>query len=182
MNNLSDKELIISARKGSNEAFRHLVLRYQKVVFAASFGVTKNSADAEDAAQEAFIRFHKHIEQFDSSRPLKPWLLTIAMNCSRNLIKKNLRLQQNEAHKEEQAVASSPAANISTNEKHLAIRNLVSQLPDSLREVCSLFYLAQCTCKEIAGILQLSENAVKVNLHRSRKKLLENGIGQWRQT
>jgi RNA polymerase sigma factor (sigma-70 family) len=184
MNNLTDIELIKSARKGSNEAFRQLVLRYQQVVFAAAFGVTKNSADAEDAAQESFIRFHKHINQFDTSRPFKPWLLTIVMNCSRSIIKKNQRLQalgDNETLIETESVES-PVADISKSEKRMAIRDLVAQLPDSMREVCSLFYLAQCTCKEISSILNLSESNVKVNLHRSRKKLLENGIGQWRTT
>ncbi len=182
MENSTDNQLIQAVRKGSNEAFRLLVVRYQQLVFAACFGVTRNYADAEDAAQEAFINFYRHIDQYDTSRPLKPWLLTIGMNCSRNIIRKNQRLRtvsehelQRKASREESAMAG-----LDKSEKHSAIRRLVAQLPRTMREVCSLFYLAQCTCKEIADILNLSESNVKVNLHRSRKRLLENGIAQWR--
>ena len=88
METQNDIALIKNAAKGSQESFRLIVLRYQQIVFAACYGITKNSTDAQDAAQETFIRFHKHIQQFDTSRPLKPWLLTIAMNCSRSLVKK----------------------------------------------------------------------------------------------
>jgi len=182
MDHSTDSQLIQAVRKGSNESFRLLVVRYQQLVFAVCFGVTKNHADAEDAAQEAFLKFYNHIDQYDITRPLKPWLLTIAMNCSRNIVKKNLRMRtagenelQLKASKEGSAMAG-----ISKSEKFSAIRNLVAQLPRTMREVCSLFYLAQCTCKEIGEILNLSESSVKVNLHRSRQKLLENGIAQWR--
>ena len=182
MNEQSDSQLIKSALKGSQESFRLIVLRYQQIVFAACYGICKNSSDAQDAAQETFIRFHKHIQQFDTSRSLKPWLLTIAMNCSRSLVKKaviNKKLKES-AELEEACVKEMPGKELSRQEKHQAIREMVTQLPDSLREICSLFYLAQCTCKEIAGILNTSENSVKVGLYRARKKLLENGIGQWR--
>ncbi|MBN1864014.1 MAG: sigma-70 family RNA polymerase sigma factor, partial [Victivallales bacterium] len=53
------------------------------------------------------------------------------------------------------------------------VRTLVSRLPVKLREVCTLYYLSECSCAQIASILGMNENAVKVSLHRVRKKLLE---------
>jgi len=89
------------------------------------------------------------------------------------------KLKEN-AELEEACAKETPGKEMSRQEKHLAIREMVTQLPDSLREICSLFYLAQCSCKDISSILNISESNVKVGLHRARKKLLENGIGQWR--
>ena len=74
---------------------------------------------------------------------------------------------------------NSPELSLIKGERNQAIRKLVNQLPGTLREVTSLFYLAGCSCKEVAEILEMTESAVKVALHRSRKRLF-NDMQEWR--
>jgi len=147
--------------------------------------VTRNSADAADVTQETFIRFHRNAVQFDPGRPLKPYLVTIAMNCARNVLRSRRRMATVDSTAEETVthiadVRPTPEHEMARGERHHAIRMLVDSLPQRLREVCSLFYLGERSCAEIAGVLEMSESAVKVALHRARKKLAESGIREWR--
>ena len=175
-----DNILITRAISGDGQAFRALLSHYQTAVYACTMAITRNQADASDAAQDAFIRFHKNMSQFDLSRPLKPYLLRIAANCSKNLIAKRTREQKiREVEVEDSKTLKSPQAEMMRGERNLAIRQLVEQLPNTLREVTSLFYLAECSCKEVAEILEMTESAVKVALHRARKKL-HGDMQEWR--
>ena len=175
-----DSKLIAGVLSGDEQSFRSLLTHYQSAVFACTMAITRHSDDASDAAQEAFIRFYKNIDQFDSSRPLKPYIMRIAANCSRNLIAKKLRQERLlEEDLTLSASAASPQLALIKGERNQAIRKLVDQLPGTLREVTSLFYLADCSCKEVAEILEMTESAVKVALHRSRKRLF-NDMQEWR--
>ena len=184
-----DADLVRAAQDGDSEAFRQLVQQYQRPVFACAWSVLRHSADAADACQETFIRFHRNLEQYDPRRPLKPYLLTIAFNCAKNFRRDRDRERQ-ELTGEEAAVAMqrvadhrpNPARQVMTGEKHAAIQRLVGNLPETLRDVCRLFYLTDRNCREVAGILSMSETAVKVALHRARKRLLESGAREWRPT
>ena len=180
----TDAELVRRTLDGEDQAFRELVLRYQRLVFACAYAVTRNHADAADAAQEAFIRLHRHLEQFDVRRPLKPYLLRIAANCSRNVLARRTRQAEiTQVGANEHATAApvhSPRAKVIQHERHEAVRQMINGLPRTLREVCSLFYLAECSCKEVGAILGMGESAVKVALHRARRRLLQHGIAELR--
>ncbi|MBT3377570.1 MAG: sigma-70 family RNA polymerase sigma factor [Lentisphaerae bacterium] len=182
---ISDRDLVERARTGDQDAFRDLVVRYQRLVFSCALTVTRNSADAADVTQEAFIRFHRNAAQFDLNRPLKPYLVTIAMNCARNVLRKRSRTTAMELPSEPSLAhipdtRPTPEREMARGERRGAIRSLINSLPQRLREVCSLFYLGERSCAEIAGILEMNESAVKVALHRARKKLVESGIREWR--
>jgi len=173
------------ALAGDQDAFRDLVVRYQRLVFSCALTVTRNAADAADVTQETFIRFHRNAGQFDLSRPLKPYLVTIAMNCARNVLRSRSRSAVIESPTEANVTdvpdaRPTPEHEMARGERRGAIRELVNSLPQRLREVCSLFYLGERSCAEIASILRISESAVKVALHRARKKLAESGIREWR--
>jgi len=165
----SDEAIVRRVLQGDSPVYRLIVERYQNVVFACARAVTGNDADAKDAAQEAFIRLYRHLAQFDPRRPLKPYLMRIAVNCSRNIT--GTRRGWEPLAETSEVVAPADA---SEPERHAAVRELVERLPQTLREVCALFYFAEHSCKEVAEILQMSESAVKVALHRARKKLLND--------
>lgn len=178
-----DTSLIRRAAAGEAAAFRELVLTHQQPVYACTRAICGNAADAADAAQEAFIRLHRHLDQVDPDRPLKPYLLRIAANCARDLLARRARQPQPLAELETCVAAvdeATPAAGLLQAERRAALRQLVAALPPTLREVCSLFYLAGCSCREVALALEMSEGAVKVALHRARRRLLEQGAGEWR--
>jgi RNA polymerase sigma-70 factor (ECF subfamily) len=187
--NRGDAELIRAARAGDHEAFRELVRRYQRPVFACAWSIVRHAADAADVCQETFIRFHRNLDQCDSRRPLKPYLLTMACNCARNFRRDRDRSRQEMAGEEAAAAVQrvadcrpGPARQAMIGEKRAAVQRLVARLPETLRDVCSLFYLSGRDCREVAGLLSMSEAAVKVALHRARKRLLESGAREWRAT
>lgn len=175
----TDAAVVQRVLQGDSPAYRIVVERYQDLVFACAMTITANAADAQDAAQESFLRLYRHLDQYDPRRPLKPYLLRIAVNCSRNIVAARRRWQPLEELSAPMAElvdsGVSPAMDAVDTERRAAVRALVNRLPQTLREVCSLFYLADHSCKEVADILQMSESAVKVALHRARKKLLELG-------
>jgi RNA polymerase sigma-70 factor (ECF subfamily) len=165
---LTDETIVRRVLQGDTPAYRLLVERYQNLVFACARAITGNDADAQDAAQEAFIRLYRHLSQFDPRRPLKPYLMRIAVNCSRNIT----GTRRGWDPLEETGEIPVAPADVTEPERHAAVREMVERLPATLREVCALFYFAEHSCKEVAEILQMNETAVKVALHRARKKLL----------
>lgn len=170
---VEEKALITQIIAGDADKFRLLVQRYQQRIFNCAYGITRNKDDAADITQEVFIKFYRNINQFDPDRPLVPYLLKIAVNCSRNELRK--RHLHSSWETEEYAIEDfepSPMEQLAGKEKAEFLRILINELPVKLREVCSLFYLSECSCAEVAGILKMNENAVKVSLYRIRKKLL----------
>ena len=93
--------------------------------------------------------------------------MRIAVNCSRNISGTRRGWEPLEETSEIVKPADATAP-----ERHAAVRELVERLPQTLREVCALFYFAEHSCREVAEILQMNESAVKVALHLARKKLL----------
>jgi RNA polymerase sigma factor (sigma-70 family) len=170
----SDAALVAGALAGDDRAFRALVERHQRPVHACAWALTRNGADAADVAQETFIRFHRSLAQYDPRRPLRPYLLRIAANCSRNALAARARraaecVEGLEALPDQ---AAGPAQSLVRAERRRQVRQLVDRLPATLREVTSLFYLAECSCREVAEALAMTETAVKVALHRARRRLL----------
>jgi RNA polymerase sigma factor (sigma-70 family) len=171
---------------GDKDSYRVIVEKYRNKVYSCAFSVCKNETDAADISQEVFIRFYNNIEQFDVRRPLLPYLLKISVNCGRNLIRKRTRLAENldaESDIELDLLAThekTPLSGMLHSEKLQRVREMVESLPVNLREVCSLFYLSECSCTEVAGILNISESSVKVSLFRARKKLFSSFSREWR--
>jgi RNA polymerase sigma-70 factor (ECF subfamily) len=185
-NDMSDAAVIARVLRGDDSAFGELVVRYQGMVFGCTRAITRNHADAADAAQEAFIRLYRHMEQFDPRRPLKPYLLRIATNCAHNAVARRPRTAPQLEDGADPALDSVPDAgpgpeqSMAIRERRVAVRSVVEALPGRLREVCALFYLADCACAEVAQILHMSETAVKVALHRAREKLKQGvALAEW---
>ncbi len=167
----TDEAIVRRVLEGDTPAYRLIVERYQNLVYACAHAITGNDADAKDAAQEAFIRLYRHLAQVDPRRPLKPYLMRITVNCSRTITAARHGWEPLEETSE-----IVPPSDVTEPERHAAVRELVQRLPQTLREVCALFYFAEHSCREVAEILQMNETAVKVALHRARKKLLN----EWR--
>ena len=170
---LVEQNLVRRSLAGDEDAFRDLVIRYQGAVFACAKAITRNDADAADAAQEAFIRLYRNLAQFDPRRSLRPYLLKIAANCARTMVTRRVRAAREVGGdaREESTASAGPGSVMVRRERHAAVRMRVESLPRTLREVCTLFYLADCSCAEVAAVLSMSASAVKVALHRARRRL-----------
>ena len=137
---------------------------YRDRLFAAAFQVCKNAADAEDAAQEALLRYHVSEKQFESGEHIRAWLIRVAINCAKNASRSFWR--RNTVPLEDYM----ETLEFDSGESR-EIFEAVMGLPEKYRLVIHLYYYEDYTAAEIAGILGLTQSNVKVRLNRGRKLL-----------
>ena len=137
---------------------------YRDRLFAAAFQVCGNAADAEDAAQEALLRYHISEKQFESEQHIRAWLLRVAINCAKNLSRSFFR--RNTVPLE----TYMETLEFDSGESREIFREVMS-LPEKYRLVIHLYYYEDYTVAEIGRILGLTESNVKVRLSRGRQQL-----------
>lgn len=179
---MSEKETlwIKSALQGDEHAFGLLVEHYQRPVFSLCYRMLGNPQDAEDAAQESFIKAYHHIKKYDPNRPFATWLLSItAHHCIDALRKKRLPTVSMEALPAEiipDRYAPSPEQVFHQAEWELQVKNLLLALKPLDRAAIVLRYWHACSEVEIAETLNLSVSAVKSRLYRSRQNLAKSWL------
>jgi|SRR5688572_18447857 len=164
-----DAELAERAGRGDERAFTALVRRYERPIFALCCRYL-GAADAADAAQETFVRAFTHLDRFDRSRPLLPWLFTIA----RRLCIDHQRARRHEAPPSEREGAlqhSSVEAHVSAREELALLGRALHDLPEGPREAVALFHLHDLSYKEIAEQLEVPMGTVMTWIHRGRDAL-----------
>ena len=139
---------------------------YRDRLFAAAFQVCGNAADAEDAAQEALLRYHTSEKQFESEQHIRAWLLRVAINCAKNLTRSFFR--RNTVPLEEYM----ETLEFDSGQSREIFREVMN-LPEKYRLVIHLYYYEDYSVAEIGRILGLTESNVKVRLSRGRKLLKE---------
>lgn len=144
-----------------------VIRTYQGDLFRLAFSVCKNAADAEDILQDVFISYHSSKKQFQSERHLKAWLMKVVVNRAKNVNKSFWK--RNFVPIEEYMETL-----VFESEETATLFEEVMKLPDKYRVVIHLFYYEEYSVAEIADILGISKNNVKVRLNRARNKLREN--------
>ena len=139
---------------------------YRDRLFAAAFQVCRNAADAEDAAQEALLRYHTSEKQFDSEQHIRAWLLRVAINCAKNVSRSFWR-------RNVVPLADYMETLDFDSGQSREIFREVMNLPEKYRLVIHLYYYEDYSVAEIGKILGLTESNVKVRLSRGRKLLKE---------
>lgn len=137
---------------------------YRDRLFAAAFQVCGNAADAEDAEQEALLRYHISEKQFESEQHIRAWLLRVAINCAKNVSRSFFR--RNTVPLEDYM----DSLEFDSGESREIFREVMS-LPETYRLVIHLYYYEDYTVAEIGRILGLTESNVKVRLSQGRQKL-----------
>ena len=137
---------------------------YRDRLFAAAFQVCGNAADAEDAAQEALLRYHISEKQFESEQHIRAWLLRVAINCAKNVSRSFFR--RNAVPLEDYM----DSLEFDSGESQEIFREVMN-LPETYRLVIHLYYYEDYTVAEIGRILGLTESNVKVRLSRGRQLL-----------
>jgi len=174
---LSEQEAlwIKRAQHGDDSAFENLVESYQKPVFSLCYRMLGNVNDAEDAAQESFIRAYRHIKRYDPNRPFATWLLSISAHyCIDRSRKRRLPTISTDALPAEIIPDRSlpdPERELHKQEKEERIQNLMKELKPTDRAAVVLRYWHEYSELEIAEALNLSVSAVKSRLYRARKSL-----------
>ena len=139
---------------------------YRDRLFAAAFQVCRNAADAEDAAQEALLRYHTSEKQFDSEQHIRAWLLRVAINCAKNVSRSFWRRNV------VPLADYMETLEFDSGESREIFREVMN-LPEKYRLVIHLYYYEDYSVAEIGKILGLTESNVKVRLSRGRKLLKE---------
>ncbi len=170
----SDEELMRFAAEGSLRAFECLVERYKVAVFSLCFQVLRSREDAEEAAQDCFIKTFRARSVYDPSRKVAPWLLKIATNAARDLLRRQ-RARPVQQGEEDWVVEQVPddgfgegiQREIDSEELHAALRSLSPEM----RVPLTLKYLHGYSNTELAEIIGTSLSSLKVRLARARELL-----------
>jgi RNA polymerase sigma-70 factor (ECF subfamily) len=161
---------------GDPQAFGELVQRYERDVFNLAYRMLNDRGEAEDAAQEAFLRAYANLDRYDVTRSFKTWVLSITSNhCIDRLRRRRLTwLSLEEPLPPHPALTSDipgPEEAMLTNERNLLVQDLLAELSPEYRLAVVLRYWYELSYAEIAEMLDTTESAIKSRLFRARQLL-----------
>ena len=172
---MEDTQLAERAREGDTAAYERLVRMHQAVAFRAAYLVTGDAAEAEDAAQEAFVKAYRALRRFRSGAPFRPWLLAIVANEARNRRRASGRragLALRVAG-EGQSAPPSPEAAVVAAERREELLAGLGTLSEGDRMVISCRYFLELSEEETAAALGCARGTVKSRLSRALGRLRE---------
>ena len=177
-NGMENNDIISKILLGDQQCFGELVKRYQNLVFTIALHYTQNREDAEEIAQDIFVKAYRALADFKGNSKFSTWLYTIATNTAITHLRKKkpqIYLINNEKNLEQlNATNNDYSANRAEQKSKIEILNKAILLlkPDDA-QVIILFYKGEQSIEEIGQITGLTPNAVKVKLHRARQRLKE---------
>ena len=180
---LSETELVSRARAGDAGAYAQLVRLHQDVAFRTAMLITRDATEAEDAAQEAFVRAWRAMPRFRPGSPVRPWLLTIVANEARNRRRSSGRrdhLALRVADREVRAPAATPEAAVLAGAERDTLLRALSGLREPHRLVLGCRFLLDLDEAETAAALGVRRGTVKSRTSRALEQLraaLEAGDG-----
>jgi RNA polymerase sigma factor (sigma-70 family) len=173
---LGDAELVRRAQRGEVDAYEELVRRYQGIAQRTAHLIAGGSADAEDAAQTAFVKAYYALDRFEADRPFRPWLLRIVANEAKNRRRWMSRHAMLELSEGLEAAAEptetpSPEAAALEWERRRALLGAVNRLRHEDREVIACRYFLELSEAETADVLGVAQGTVKSRLSRALVRL-----------
>ncbi|WP_290792247.1 RNA polymerase sigma factor [Flavihumibacter sp. UBA7668] len=171
-----DNELIVLVKNGDHQAYGPLVTKYQNYVFTIVLRYLTSREDAEEVAQDVFVKAYKSLADFRGESKFSTWLYTITTtSCLTFLRKKKLEVHSLDNEKvmahAEQVESGMRANQIEQKSKLAMVNKAIGLLSPDDAQVITLFYKGEQSLDEIAQILGQETNAVKVRLHRARQRL-----------
>lgn len=173
-------EWVLAALDGDQQAFAELVYAHQDAVYNLCYRMLGNSVEAEDAAQEAFLRAYVNLQRYDTSRSFKTWVMSIASNHCIDVIRKRrmqiLSLDEPLPSADARALSSKedgPELHALRQEMSEEIQELLDELQPDYRAAVVLRYWYDYSYAEIADALDTTESAIKSRLFRARQTLGE---------
>ena len=174
----TDIEIISAVLSGNKEAYAQIVERHKAFVFTLVLRYIKSREDAEEVAQDVFLKAYRALADFKGASKLSTWLYTIVnTTCISFLRKKKLEVQSMENEKVFESIENRDsgmnANQIEQKSKLAMVNRAIGLLSSDDAEIITLFYKGEQTLEEIAQVLGIEANAVKVRLHRARTRLKE---------
>lgn len=171
----TDQDYIEQIRAGNVNAYAMLVTKYKAMTFTLALRVVGNREDAEEVAQDTFVKAYKALDTFKGTSKFSTWLYRIVYNTSLDYVKKKKRVvlseHIDEINESDIGTMQDAMSYLEAKEKKQMIESALSKLPEEERVLLTLFYFEELSLKEISEIVKVSYDNVKIKLHRSRKKL-----------
>jgi RNA polymerase sigma-70 factor (ECF subfamily) len=179
---MSDAVLLSTAKAGDADAFVELSRRHYRMVFQATFRITRNEQDAEDALQDSFLKAFSHLKNFEERSSFSTWLTRIAINSALMILRKKrggfeISMDGNDdlaggwERWEPQSPSEDPESSYVRREREALLREAIVRLPPLCREVVELWQAREYTARQIAKALRISVPAVKSRLSRAKLTL-----------
>lgn len=171
----SDEQVVERVRAGETALYEILMRRYNQRLYRVARAILRNDAEAEDVMQDAYVRAYQHLNQFAGKAAFSTWLTRIAVNEALGRLKSRNRFDQldiDEKYEETfmgpQENAPDPEVKASAGELRELLEAALLQLPEQYRTVVMCRDVEEMTTSETAAALELTEENVKVRLHRGR--------------
>jgi RNA polymerase sigma-70 factor, ECF subfamily len=184
----NDTELVKRYAAGDEDAFQEIVCRYKDGVYAFLRRFLSRTDLVDDVFQETFVQLYVSRDTFDVSKPLRPWLFTIAANKAKDALRRQQRadstnlgsLFDDEEHSIDDVLNTldhddhQPYDSLIQEETATAVRQVIARMPAKLREVLLLAYFQKLPYAELAGILGIPVGTVKSRLHTAVGRFAED--------
>ncbi|MBZ0327847.1 MAG: RNA polymerase sigma factor [Altibacter sp.] len=175
MNRNTDQYYIDKTMQGDTQAFGVLVERYQDFIFTVVLRMLKIREEAEEVAQDAFIKAFESLSSFRGESKFSSWLYSIAYRKALDRLRKNKKYVATELIEEITEGNLESIENalgyLEDQERKQIIQECITQLPKAEAAIITFYYFEDQSVKEVAAITGLSEDNIKIKLYRSRKKL-----------
>lgn len=166
----NEAKLVERCLRGESESLRQFVEQYEKLVFSVCFRMLGHRQDAEDVTQDVFLRAFRSLSRWDSDRPLKPWLLTIAVNCCKTTLVQRKKQNKPVDLSQDWAV---PVEKSTQSDLAEELQRGLEALREEYRACFLLFHEQNLSCAEIGDVLGCPEGTIKTWLFRARRELAE---------
>jgi RNA polymerase sigma factor (sigma-70 family) len=174
---MTDEQIISRVRGGETRFFEELVRRYQDPVFAMALRFIRHRGDAEDVAQEVFLRVHRSLDGFKGDAKFSTWLYRITFNLSADWLRRNRKAGRKAAGIEEAGDVADGRVDIETgvldSEERDRVNRALDGLDEKYRHVVVLLYYQRMSYEQIASVLGLPLKTVETRLYRARRLLRE---------
>lgn len=172
----SETDIIEQIRSGNQRAFKSIVEQYQDMVYTVCLRMLGNVADAEEAAQEVFVKVYRAISSFEGKSKFSTWIYRVAYNQCISILRSKVKMFDLVDELPDTEVNEADLNGLDTlsrEERSAYLKQAIEALPETDAVVITLFYYDELSLEEIADITGLSNNNIRIKLHRSRKKLYQ---------
>lgn len=176
-----DRELIRECLAGNRKAYRTLLVRYQDIVFNYCKRMIRDPGQAEDIAQEAFVRTLTRLDRYDERYTFSAWIFKIATNLCIDHLRKSKRIaysldqdiesRDGSFRREMASKEPDPTARVQAGEQMQLLNEAIAELPEHYRSILLLRHQEEMSYEEIAQTLDLPIGTVKIRIHRAREQI-----------